>query len=319
MEHPECLNLQTEKTSANQFSDDGGGDAITSPDHELPVTLCDKLVCQFLKTLIPLHAVNKAVLRALLRRKNICSKLNLLRVDILSESSLCDIAYNHISSLNLFGCMEYSFENIGIVQLMRNNKENLKNLRVYSVYGDLDGEHGDLEDSASPFYSFLPDPGADRVVDPHSSNNSRLMSGSGRNIVFVRGDYTANQRFTPVPLMKTSNTNKEVTLLHLDGCYRPTKEKHEVDWFRFPNLQSFTVINTDSQSNTPSDLIIWNILVSNPQLTTVCIVSVDVSFWWTKIPKLECLTTLILSCSSSRQHGRPTSFFQYLKGLVNLR
>ena len=130
---------------------------------------------------------------------------------------------------------------------------------------------------------------------------------------FNRGELVANQ--------SSPNTNKEVTLLHFDGSYRATTEKLKLDWFRFPNLQSFSVINSDSHFgiSSTSDLIIWNILASNPQLTTLCIVSNDISFWWTKISNLENLTTLILSYSSPRQQGRPTLFFQHLTGLVNLR
>ena len=154
VEHPECLNLH-EKTKATHSSGEGGGDTVTSPDHELPVTLCDKLVSHILKTLIPLLAVNKALktaLNALLKQKNICSQLNLLRVEVLSEANLCDIAQNHVSSLNLFGCKEYSYENIGIEMLMRHNKQTLRNLRVYVVY------FGESTYQGSPCYSFLQDP-----------------------------------------------------------------------------------------------------------------------------------------------------------------
>ena len=131
-----------------------------------------------------------------------------------------------------------------------------------------------------------------------------------------------NQRSSkPGPVIISTGSDKEVTLLHFDGDYRTATEDLNSDWFRFPKLQSFSVINSDSQTgiSTTSDLIIWNILASNPQLTTVSIVSNDITFWWTKIPNLENLTSLIMSYSSLRQRDGPTLFFQYLKGLLNLR
>lgn len=315
VEHSQSLSPQRGRATNVHFSKEGGGDAPNIPGHDLPVTLCDKLVTQFLKTHIPLHRDEHfdAVLSALLKHKNICNKLNLIRQGILSEASICDIANNHIASVNLFGCSEYSFVNPGIEQLMKQNKENIKNIRIYGIFDC-------LEDLDRPYYSFLADPGSPSSDGQPCITTSTLSHrGEGEIVFSIRGDFCANQRFLVTSIPKRSPENKEVTLLHSDGCYRQTSKSDEVDWFFFPNLQTFTVINTDSQSNVPSDLIIWNILASNPQLTSVCIVSVDVSFWWIKVSKLENLTTLILSSCSPRQRGPPTTFFQHLKGLVSLR
>lgn len=315
VENLPSLNIQTVQKADNSYSDTGGGDAITSPDQELPVTLCDKLVAQFLKTCIPEShpPPYSAVLHNLLKRKNVCSKLNLLRHEILAEANICDISNSHITGLNLFGCSEYSYSNSGIALLLKQNKGNIKNLRVYGIFGSLD----DIDDS--PYYSFLPDPGDWSITGP-SGNASPTDKGDGEIIFSIRGDFNANQRFLVYSgsISKPSTESDTLTLLYTDGCYRQTNDSADKNWYSFPNLTSFTAINTDSISNIPSDLIIWNILASNHQLTTVCIVSVDVSFWWTKITKLQWLTTLILS-SNPRQAGNPIPFFEHLAGLENLR
>ena len=162
VEHPECLNI-SEKTKASHTSDDGGGDAVVSPEHELPITLCDRLVSQFLKTQILLLAVDRTTLNALLKKKNICSKLNLLRLNILSEANLFDIAQNQISNLNLLGCKEHSHVNDGIEMLIRMNKESLKSLRVVIAYRE-------QTDRGSRFYSFLRDPYAASNFSSHSKD-----------------------------------------------------------------------------------------------------------------------------------------------------
>ena len=305
VEHLECLTLHHGKQTGSHLGEEGGGDAVSS-DHDLPLTLCDKLLMQYMKTCLPEHPRLqnriRLALKALLKRKNVCSKLSLLRREILTEANLCDISNSHITSVNLFGCSEYTYENSGIDMLMNLNKSTITNLRLNGVLGN--HEDGML------YYSFLPDPG--------TGNHNSSSSESGSESLFsIRGEFCANQRFS-VPKSLQSSQTETVTLLHSDGCYKQSTTSDEINWYCFPKLQNFSVINTETHSSLSSELIIWNMLVSNPQLTALCIVSLDIDCWWPKVSKLHHLTSLTLS-SCSQHRGSPVSFFQHLNHLENLR
>ena len=301
VEHLECLTLRHSGVSGSCVSYSGEGDTVTH-EHDLPTALCDKLLVRYIKTCLPDQKSWQKydALQPLLMRKNVCSKLSLLRREILTENDICDISNSSITHVNLFGCNEYTFRNKGIELLMKHNKKTIVSLRLNGILGE---DQGNLH-----YYSFLPDP------ETSQSNTSEYEGGSSFSIT---GDFCAKKRFSKHTSVQSSEPEKLI-LLQLDGCSKETSSVDEIYWYCFPKLQSFSIISTDNRYSMSSELITWNMLVSNPQLTSLCLVAIDINSWCPQVSKLKHLTSLTLS-SCSQKTSAPVPFSQHLTQLENLR
>ena len=113
VEHLECLTPGHSGVSGSCVSYSGEGDTVTH-EHDLPTALCDKLLVRYIKTCLPDQKSGQKydALQPLLRRKNVCSKLSLLRREILTENDICDISNSSITRVNLFCCNELITRNM---------------------------------------------------------------------------------------------------------------------------------------------------------------------------------------------------------------
>ena len=312
-EHLAYLNLNSEGNA--QPICDG---SPTDIDVCLSSDLCYKLLKQYFNSFI--HCKKKApqidlVLNSLLKKASVHEMhLSLLRRGLVSDSVLQGMSSCHIVSLDLFVCKDLTVDNKNIEVLFRKNKLIMKNLKICGKLGVsmLVDETKYAPDLNNP------------VVTEQTCPVAKKMKVLSNPDETISNDVSVEQ----LSLRERSDASK-ATQKHLasdnnmenDGnndCNEAIKRLKETNWFKFPNMQSFTLVNTDIWQEMQSEFIIERFLASNPQLIAACIAVIDAHYWLPKVASLRNLTSLSLSSRTHFQNDGTFSF-KCLDNLENLR
>ena len=318
-EHLAYLNLNSEGNV--QPICDG---SPTDIDVCLSSDLCYKLLKQYLNSFI--HCKKKApqidlVLNSLLKKASVNEMhLSLLRRGLASDSVLQGMSSCHIVSLDLFVCGDLTLDNMNIEMLFRKNKLIIKNLKICGELGEfLETGHSMLVEEIK--YSRDLD---DQVVLEQTcpvAKKIKVLSNpeeTSSNDVSVEQLSLRESSDASKATQKHSASDNNMENDTYNDCYEDIKRLKETNWFKFPNMQSITLVNTDIRQNKQSEFIIERFLASNPQLIAVCITCIDAHNWLPKVANLRNLTSLDLS---SRAHLQTDATFSFkcLDNLENLR
>lgn len=295
----------------------------------LSPNLCNELLkkylnCHVTQTVVVNHCPAPAidsVLSSLLKKATLKeTHLTLLRYGILSDFMLRNISNSHITSLNLLACKKYSFENKNVEMLFRKNRFSIRNLKLYgkfdqlmdekhlSLYPVLEKEIENTQETETEVIGRQ-----DRRTDNETGSLAKSKDINSNDVSIKQGSSNASET-THISRISDENVQCGTN----NACDSDNTFLKETHWFKFPNMQSVTLVNTDTWPKKQSEFIIGSFLASNPQLIAVCIVCIDANGLLPTAAKLRNLTSLCLSSSKHLQTD-VTFSLKCLENLDNLR
>lgn len=295
----------------------------------LSPNLCNELLKKYLNCHVTQTAVVNhcpapgidLVFSSLLKKATLKeTHLALLRYGVLSDSMLRNVSNSHIMSLNLLAVEEYSFENKNIEMLFRQNRFSIRNLKLCGDFDQL------MDEKHISLYPMLEqeikntletetqvDGRQDRWAENETDGRTKSKDINSNDVSFKQESSDASET-TKVSLISDKNVQHGTN----NACDSDNTFLKDSHWFKFPNMQSVTLVNTETWPKKQSEFIIGRFLAENPQLIAVCIVCIDANYLLPNVAKLRNLTSLSLSSSKHLQTDATFSF-KCLENLDNLR